>query len=1116
MPFPDPELDEGLTDASPAVPDAHAGYHNEERVKLNNTTDELVTHEASTTAHGIAATIATHAAATDPHGDRAFATAADATLAATKQNVDSDLTAVAGLSTTGLIARTGSGTASARTLTAGTGISIVDGDGVAGNPTITATGGSGSVATDAIWDTAGDLAVGTGANTAAKLAIGTNGQVLTSNGTTAVWGASAGGGDALVANPLSQFAATTSAQLRGVISDETGTGAAVFATSPAITTPTGIVKGDVGLGSVDNTADTAKPVSTAQQTALDLKAPLASPTFTGTVTVPTGAVFATPASITLTNATGLPAAGVTGTALVTAAIGTTVQAYDTDLDALASAGSNGTGAFARVTSPTFTAPALGTPSALVLTNATGLPIAGGGTGGTTAATARDALGVEIGADVMAYDVGIDTLRVAFSGVDVPRRSLDRWRGGATRPDTTLTTTVNSSETTFVIGNVNTTRVGCYELLRIDDEQILVLRGQASTTLLVRRGVNGTTAAAHTAGAVVSVDRIKHAVALGDSTVQGDATSVTGVWDSWMARTRRIFNDRFGGVLGRGFYGLWKSDFTEAGSWTGVSSSSNATQVYNVGPWVVQYGTGSTAIKTWTRAADVRVAAIDILWIDWSSGSALGPGAWSYSLDGGTTWIDNPIASVAPTNTTTLAAADTGRTLSYWTGTQTMTVASTTGFPTSGFVQIEAGSVGTYKCSGVFTYGGVSGATLTNVKYVGDTAYDAVTVTTGDTVQMRALHTRTRIVTENPSTVKFRCANAAGTSKTCMFAGVDIWSTVPVFGVTRGIKLHNVAYTGNTLSAFINARTFGDAGTSTANATLTSNVAAFTTADVGKRVFGPSIAAGTYISTYTSATQVTMSANATATVTQGASVNTVTVQGLRGGWERMLNGSAASWLPDLVIHGGWSNDMSGWSADGTEYEGGRSTTGDVTNADATITLTAGTFQASDVGALVQRTTPFTGIAAAATIASVTDSTHAEMSANATSTVNGATIIVHPTNTTISRSIQDKQSVVHDATDLYADTFLIVLFEQGVSRLSGVGTQQTAAGQATYRAAQHTWADTNEVASLDIYQAWAAHGVTGYAQAATDGYMDTADTSGFHEGPVGYSDMAARFTRMLETF
>jgi hypothetical protein len=40
----------------------------------------------------------------------------------------------------------------------------------------------------------------------------------------------------------------------------------------------------VGLGNVDNTADAAKPISTATQTALDLKAPLASPAFTGTPT----------------------------------------------------------------------------------------------------------------------------------------------------------------------------------------------------------------------------------------------------------------------------------------------------------------------------------------------------------------------------------------------------------------------------------------------------------------------------------------------------------------------------------------------------------------------------------------------------------------------------------------------------------------------------------------------------------------------------------------------------------------------------------------------------------------------------------------------------------------
>lgn len=51
------------------------------------------------------------------------------------------------------------------------------------------------------------------------------------------WQAIAGGGDALTTNPLSQFAATTSTQLAGVISDETGSGALVFANTPTLVTP---------------------------------------------------------------------------------------------------------------------------------------------------------------------------------------------------------------------------------------------------------------------------------------------------------------------------------------------------------------------------------------------------------------------------------------------------------------------------------------------------------------------------------------------------------------------------------------------------------------------------------------------------------------------------------------------------------------------------------------------------------------------------------------------------------------------------------------------------------------------------------------------------------------
>jgi hypothetical protein len=58
--------------------------------------------------------------------------------------------------------------------------------------------------------------------------------------------------------------------------------------SPTFTgTVSGITKSMIGLGSVDNTADNSKPISAAAQTAIDLKANISGPTFTGIVTVPT-------------------------------------------------------------------------------------------------------------------------------------------------------------------------------------------------------------------------------------------------------------------------------------------------------------------------------------------------------------------------------------------------------------------------------------------------------------------------------------------------------------------------------------------------------------------------------------------------------------------------------------------------------------------------------------------------------------------------------------------------------------------------------------------------------------------------------------------------------------
>lgn len=81
------------------------------------------------------------------------------------------------------------------------------------------------------------------------------------------------------------------------IASVTGTGNVVLSSSPTFTgTVSGITKSMVGLSNVDNTTDAGKPVSTATQTALNLKAPLASPTFTGTVTLPTSLLNVTNSS----------------------------------------------------------------------------------------------------------------------------------------------------------------------------------------------------------------------------------------------------------------------------------------------------------------------------------------------------------------------------------------------------------------------------------------------------------------------------------------------------------------------------------------------------------------------------------------------------------------------------------------------------------------------------------------------------------------------------------------------------------------------------------------------------------------------------------------------------
>jgi hypothetical protein len=110
----------------------------------------------------------------------------------------------------------------------------------------------------------------------------------------------------------------------------------------------------VDLGNVDNTSDANKPVSTATQTALDLKAPLASPALTGTPTAPTATAGTNTTQVATTAFVGTAVANLVDSAPalldtlneLAAAIGDNPN-YATDLAA-------SVGLKANIDSPTFT------------------------------------------------------------------------------------------------------------------------------------------------------------------------------------------------------------------------------------------------------------------------------------------------------------------------------------------------------------------------------------------------------------------------------------------------------------------------------------------------------------------------------------------------------------------------------------------------------------------------------------------------------------------------------------------------------------------------------------------------------------------------------------------
>ena len=356
-------------------------------------------------------------------------------------------------------------------------------------------------------------------------------------------------GVGLTASPLSQFASTTSAQLRGVLSDETGTGAAVFADTPTLIAPllgtptSGLLSNCTGLPLASVTGlGTGVATFLATPSSANLAAALTDETGSGAAVFGTSPTIVTPTIASFANATHthLNAAG--GGTLTLAAIsdfGTGVATFlGTPTSAnLAAAITNETGTGVLVFNDT---PTILTPTIASLVNATHTHqnAAGGGTldaaaiAAGTLAAARGGTGVS--------NTGTITLggNLTTSGAFATTFTMTAATGVTFPTSGTLATLAGSEALTNKTLNGNTFTTGTYTLTGAASKVLtfnnsLTLAGTDSTTMtfpttsatLARTDAAQTFTGSQTIAALVGPVTITEAVGSSALTLTGN-TQVT--------------------------------------------------------------------------------------------------------------------------------------------------------------------------------------------------------------------------------------------------------------------------------------------------------------------------------------------------------------------------------------------------------------------------------------------------------------------------------------------------------------------------------------------------------------------------------------------------------------